>query len=587
MLDQEIIDDYSKQVDEYSEAMTIILDSLDTDTCQNELYEKFGQNADRIYGAVSMLDLKLFSEYSLKMKEMTYKCLHVENFEPFSKCLEIMKNYIPLLKKTPAFLENTEGIKEFEFECKRETGRIERVLNSQLHNIKDGSIACEDNSSLIYVYDKSSIIETDVKAAKKVYYPTPKFFNAMSGFNKEFLVNQLSIYGIIINVGVCEDWGDLLKEVRITNPMIPIILTARQKNMLSKLNKEKLGVQAIMTSSYKFEKYLDKFKAIYKKTEKETTTNNQEPNNFLGDFKSVSATLFQKDLPSPFDVYIKLGEKKFTRIFKKEESFDTNQIEKHIEKGVECYYISSVDHDQYIQKMDEEISRIFDDEKINLSDKKDKFIEYASDVCNYMEELEVDEENLDKAKKFVENSEKFIEDVSKDEDAIKDFLSDIRNIEHIASVTLMMGLFLNKIKVNTEIYNDISMTCLLHDIGLKNAPTVVKEQIAEDMNEEELRVFYAHPKEGARTLAKLGFKPALVEAVSQHHMRYDGSGFPKGSKKNSNLNRIAELIGLVEDFLVVIKATTEGTDPAKEFQTNHFEKFSKKMRNIFKLLFIK
>jgi HD-GYP domain-containing protein (c-di-GMP phosphodiesterase class II) len=37
-----------------------------------------------------------------------------------------------------------------------------------------------------------------------------------------------------------------------------------------------------------------------------------------------------------------------------------------------------------------------------------------------------------------------------------------------------------------------------------------------------------HPAHGIRILEPIGFAPAIIDAIYQHHERYDGKGYPRG-----------------------------------------------------------
>ena len=87
---------------------------------------------------------------------------------------------------------------------------------------------------------------------------------------------------------------------------------------------------------------------------------------------------------------------------------------------------------------------------------------------------------------------------------------------------------------------------------------------------------------------ELGLKPAIVEAIAQHHMRLDDSGFPKLKKGTANkVNRIAELIGLAEDFLLLLKLSKEDNniDPFAKMSYELSQKFSITIQKAYRKVF--
>jgi response regulator RpfG family c-di-GMP phosphodiesterase len=193
------------------------------------------------------------------------------------------------------------------------------------------------------------------------------------------------------------------------------------------------------------------------------------------------------------------------------------------------------------------------------------------------------QESLSSAKKFVNTSEQFVAELVDIGERIKEILQDAASMEHAAPISFIAGLFLNKINAPSAIYEDIALTCLLHDIGLQDSPEAVRSADISQMNEQQLNFYYAHPKYGARVLVWEGFKPALVTAVAQHHMRYDDKGFPE-IFLGDEISLIAELIGISEDFITVSKDKTI-KDPVSEFKKKHLTKFSKKLQYVFNLTF--
>ena len=149
----------------------------------------------------------------------------------------------------------------------------------------------------------------------------------------------------------------------------------------------------------------------------------------------------------------------------------------------------------------------------------------------------------------------------------------------------MCGLFLDSIKATGTVYNDIILLCFFHDIGMTKCSENVRKLKPEFLNEEELNQYYSHPRFSAQILAELNFKPALLEAVSQHHIRRNGNGFPR-LPKGENLNPIAELIGLCEDFLTTIEeCEKDELNPIIEFKKKMPNQYSQKLQDIFNLTF--
>ncbi len=93
---------------------------------------------------------------------------------------------------------------------------------------------------------------------------------------------------------------------------------------------------------------------------------------------------------------------------------------------------------------------------------------------------------------------------------------------------------------------NIGIAGLLHDIGkLKvSKGTLLKDGILKKEEWEEIK---RHPEEGAKLLMKIPSIPEIaVISAYEHHIRYDGSGYPK-KKYNGNPSFISQMI-TISDF---------------------------------------
>ncbi len=95
----------------------------------------------------------------------------------------------------------------------------------------------------------------------------------------------------------------------------------------------------------------------------------------------------------------------------------------------------------------------------------------------------------------------------------------------------------NVAKYAVAIARDIGMTppqleemhiaAILHDVGKIG----ISERIIskpDPLNREEFDIMKDHPAHGIRILEPIGFAPEIINAIYQHHERYDGKGYPQG-----------------------------------------------------------
>ncbi|MBI4223727.1 MAG: HD domain-containing protein, partial [Deltaproteobacteria bacterium] len=93
-----------------------------------------------------------------------------------------------------------------------------------------------------------------------------------------------------------------------------------------------------------------------------------------------------------------------------------------------------------------------------------------------------------------------------------------RHVVHAAILSVMLG---QSLKLNPEKLLGLAETALLFDVGM----TALRGK--------ELKDIRKHPEHGAKELTKFpDCPPEVLQAVAQHHERFDGSGYPKGLKED-------------------------------------------------------
>lgn len=73
---------------------------------------------------------------------------------------------------------------------------------------------------------------------------------------------------------------------------------------------------------------------------------------------------------------------------------------------------------------------------------------------------------------------------------------------------------------------EIHIASILHDVGKIG----ISERIIckpDRLSREEFDLMKDHPAHGIRILEPIGFSPAIIDAIYQHHERYDGKGYPQ------------------------------------------------------------
>jgi putative nucleotidyltransferase with HDIG domain len=74
---------------------------------------------------------------------------------------------------------------------------------------------------------------------------------------------------------------------------------------------------------------------------------------------------------------------------------------------------------------------------------------------------------------------------------------------------------------------EIHIAAILHDVGKIGISELIICK-PERLSPEEFAIMKDHPAHGLRILEPIGFSAAIIDAIYQHHERYDGKGYPQG-----------------------------------------------------------
>ena len=123
---------------------------------------------------------------------------------------------------------------------------------------------------------------------------------------------------------------------------------------------------------------------------------------------------------------------------------------------------------------------------------------------------------------------------------------------HAANVAVLSIFQAESLGLKGEMLHDICLAGLLHDVGKMFIPKELLDKQAK-LDEKEWDEIKKHPVYGAVYLSKLQDVPKLaVIATFEHHMRFDGTGYPD-TKKRDKKQHIASQIIAISDFFDALR----------------------------------
>lgn len=74
---------------------------------------------------------------------------------------------------------------------------------------------------------------------------------------------------------------------------------------------------------------------------------------------------------------------------------------------------------------------------------------------------------------------------------------------------------------------EMHIAAILHDVGKIGISELIISKPAR-LSREEFEIMKEHPAHGIRILEPIGFSSTIINAIAQHHERFDGKGYPRG-----------------------------------------------------------
>ncbi len=119
---------------------------------------------------------------------------------------------------------------------------------------------------------------------------------------------------------------------------------------------------------------------------------------------------------------------------------------------------------------------------------------------------------------------------------------------HMTNVSVLSMFQAEALGISDDVVHDVGIAALLHDIGKMFINTEVLSK-TEKLTDTDWREIQSHTIKGSKYLLGIEGVPQLAPiGALEHHMRYDGSGYPKISGYNHKNQHIISQIIAISDF---------------------------------------
>jgi len=293
----------------------------------------------------------------------------------------------------------------------------------------------------------------------------------------------------------------------------------------------------------------------------------------------------------PFDLYVKINEKKFVKILAKENRYDEAFIEKYNTSENQYLYLDFNDYPLL------EALLYSDDwfEEMNELSEEDKNYRMKKIIQNMAYSIGLTPHLIQKAQEVVQF---VVNDIGKSQSLSQIYNRQQKGMSFQANTSTLIAYLTSalcdELKWTTQSSKEkLGFAAIFQDTSLKSSKLCslfyanIEELEQLDISKEEKKTFLEHPIRSAEIVKDINLRfPQVEDIIRHHHERPDGSGFPQGI----NFQKIPPLSSLfivAHDYVMrsmVNRFEKDNNDILSEMEpeyTNgHFLKCFRALKNI-------
>lgn len=249
--------------------------------------------------------------------------------------------------------------------------------------------------------------------------------------------------------------------------------------------------------------------------------------------------------PLKGDIYVRLSDNKYLKLFRKGDIFDQQDLEKYtLKKGIDYLYILRSECAEFAQKYTQLIESYIAGRQMAKS--LSKTAHHNRAVLETIHQLNEQIGFTPEVQELTKAQVKLTVDAMQHSQSLAEVLSLLQEKEdqyiatHSTICAFMACAIASQLQWGSEMtFQKLTLAAFLHDIPLQSQELAAVgslselERVKSKFTPEEIRTYEDHPLLAADMARKMSEIPANVDIIlAQHHERPDGSGFPRSLASN-------------------------------------------------------
>lgn len=255
------------------------------------------------------------------------------------------------------------------------------------------------------------------------------------------------------------------------------------------------------------------------------------------DFCKIRSKLLLSVCPLRGDIFIRLSDTHFVKLFKTGDQFELNDLEKYTtKKGVEYFYIRNEETKEFIDKYDADLQKYL---KKSYSLSVEEAVKVNESIYETVQELGKQLGFTREVQSLCRTQIRMtVKSLGKNPtlDSILKKLEAFRG-QYLAAHSALAGYFACAIASQLEwgseaTFQKLMLASFLHDITIDDHKlakcTSIQEVEKGDFTRDQIEAYKEHPSKASAIAQKFSEVPPDVDVIIvQHHESPDGTGFPR------------------------------------------------------------